>query len=238
MGFLYEVAEGLGWVFTTALVSLGFLATCTIAERVYAIYFKMNGNCAKLMEKVQGYIIDNNVEQALNICNDKRHSAINQVFKAALLNADRPLEEIQDHVEVASMNVIPKLQNRISYIFTFANVATLVGLLGTIVGLVATFNSLGAADPSQKQALLSAGIATAMYSTAAGLVIAIPCMLMYGLIFNKINNMIDEIDHYSSRLLMLLRTGSEFFESFSSEAKITTEQEILAGDDHEDIDAA
>jgi biopolymer transport protein ExbB/TolQ len=224
MDFLTKFIDGLD-IFLWPLVALAIAATWVVFERFYALLFKYNGNCSKLMEKVQSYIIDNNIEQALNLCNSKKNAAINQVFKAALLNADRPIDEIQDHVEVASMSVVPKLQHRVTYIFTIANVATLIGLLGTIYGLVFTFDSIGAADASQKQALLSFGIASALYSTAAGLLIAIPCMLFYGYFFNRINTMIDEIDHYSSRLVMLLRTGSEFFENFDAEAMVTTRRD-------------
>lgn len=222
---LSSFMEGLG-AFQVPLFLMAFLATCVILERFYSILFKYNGNPSKLLQRVQGYIIDNNIEMALNLCNSNKTSAINQVFKAALLNADRPIEEIQDHVDVATMNVVPKLQNRVTFIFTFANVATLIGLLGTIFGLVQTFESLEVIDASQKQAALSGGISKAMYTTAAGLMIAIPCMLSYGYLFNRINAMIDEIDHYSSRLVMLLRTGSEFFEQFSTEGIVTTEKEI------------
>lgn len=223
--FIHKFFEGLG-PFKWPLFMLAIAATMSIAERMYSILFKYNGNCAKLLEKVQALVIDNNIEQALNLCNNKKHAAINQVFKAALLNADRPIEEINDHVEVATMNVVPKLQNRVTFIFTFANVATLVGLLGTIFGLVTTFESIGAVDPSQQKSLLAAGISKAMFTTAGGLMIAIPCMLAYGYLFNRINSMIDEIEHFSSRLLMLLRTGSEYFENFNAGDTVTTQKEV------------
>ncbi|OFZ21853.1 MAG: hypothetical protein A2202_00305 [Bdellovibrionales bacterium RIFOXYA1_FULL_36_14] len=214
-----------GGIFMYPIAVMLVFGTIIMAERLYMILFCYSANSSKLMQKVQEHIVDNNIEKAVNLCNSKKHAALYQVFKAALLNADRPAEELQDHVEVATMEVVPKLQNRVSYLFTVANVATLLGLLGTIVGLIQTFEAVGAVDASQKQQLLSVGISTAMNTTAFGLVVAIPCMLTYGYLFNKINAMVDEIDHYSSRLVMLLKTGRVYFDNFSNQELVTTQQD-------------
>lgn len=203
--FMYPIA---------LLLILGFII---IVERTYTILFVYKADGAKLMQKIQRLILDNNIDEAVKLCNSKKHAAIYQVFKAAMVSSDRPIEEIQDHIEVANMAVIPKLQERMPYLSTIANVATLLGLLGTIIGLIQTFEAVGAVEGSQKQLLLSAGISTAMNTTAFGLIVAIPCSLTYGFLLNKINTIIDEIEHYSGRLLILLRTGSQYFEVGSNE---------------------
>lgn len=213
-----------GGFFMYPIALLFIVSSVIIVERLYMILIKYSADATALMEKVQGYILDNNIDEAVKLCNSKKDAAIYQVFKAAILNASRPFEEIQDHIEVATMAVIPKFQNRVPYLFTIANVATLLGLLGTIVGLIQTFEAVGSVDAAEKQSLLSAGIATAMNTTAFGLIVAIPCMLCYGYLYNRINSIVDDIDYYSGRLLMLLRTGSEYFEHFSSESSMTTQQ--------------
>ena len=213
-----------GGFFMYPIAVLLCLGTFFIVERLYMILFVYESNAAGLMQKVQRLILDNNIDEAIKLCNSKKRAAIYQVFKAALVNADRPFDQIQDHVEVASLSVIPKLQKRMPYLFTIANVATLVGLLGTIVGLIKTFEAVGAVEGSQKQLLLSAGISTAMNTTAFGLIVAVPCMFCYGFLFNRINTLVDDIDHFSARLLMLLRTGGQYFDNFSSEGFVTTEQ--------------
>lgn len=205
--FMYPIA---------LLLILGFLI---IIERTYAILFLYKADGSKLMQRIQRLILDNNIDEAVKVCNSKKKAAIYQVFKAAMVSSDRPIEEIQDHIEVANMAVIPKLQERMPYLSTIANVATLLGLLGTIIGLIKTFEAVGAVEGSQKQLLLSAGISTAMNTTAFGLIVAIPCSLAYGFLLNKINTIIDEIEHYSGRLLILLRTGSQYFESEMPEAE-------------------
>lgn len=203
--------DGGGFMYPIAI--LLFFGVIIIIERSYSILFVYKADGGQLMQKIQRLLLDNNIDEAVKLCNSKKNAAIYRVFKAAMVSSDRPIEEIQDHIEVANMAVIPKLQNRMPYLSTIANVATLVGLLGTIIGLVKTFEAVGAVEGSQKQLLLSAGISTAMNTTAFGLIVAIPCSLAYGFLYNKINNIIDEVDHYSGRLLILLRTGSQYFES-------------------------
>ncbi len=223
MEFAIKFFQG-GGLFMYPIAIMLVLGTIIIVERIYMIVFRYTGNCQGLMHKIQEQIVDNNIGEALNICNGQKDTAIGTIFRAALLNADRPADELQDHIEVATLAVVPKLQNRVPYLFTIANVATLMGLLGTIVGLIGTFEAVGAVDASQKQQLLSAGISTAMSTTAFGLVVAIPCMLAYGYLYNRINSMVDEIEHYTSRLLILLRTGSDYFDQFNPEEVVSTKQ--------------
>lgn len=209
------------------ILILFIIGTSIIIERLYMILFVYEENAAGLMQKVQRLILENNLEEAVKLTNRKKQAAIYQVFKAALMNADRPAEEIRDHIEVAMLSVVPKLHRRMPYLFTISNVATLLGLLGTISGLIKTFASIGAVNASEKQALLAGGISEAMSATAFGLVVAIPTMFVYGFLFNRINSIIDDCEYYSARLLMLLRTGSEYFDHFSSDALLSTEQTPL-----------
>lgn len=195
-----------------------------MAERLYRILFVYNFDGPKLMQSVQRLVLENNIEEAVKICNAKKNSALHHIFKTALMNAQGSFDEVQDHVEVAKLAVMPRLQERMAYLFTIANVSTLMGLLGTVVGLIATFHAVGAVEGSQKQLLLSSGISTAMNTTAFGLVVAVPCMLVYGYLYNRINTLVDNIEHYTAQLLVLLRTGSEYFDQFDGEQAVTTQQ--------------
>lgn len=212
---------------TSVIALLFFTGLVIIFERLYKILFLYTADSGKLMQQVQKCIMDNNLDEAVKICNSNKYAAVYQVFKAAIMNADRPIEEIQEHVEVANSKVLPELQMRVSYLYTIANVATLLGLLGTIYGLVTTFDSMAAEGLSgqEKQDMLGAGVSTALGTTAAGLLCAIPCMLTYGFLFNRINMIVDDIEHYVARLMTLLKTGSEYFDRFSPEDIVTTEQD-------------
>jgi len=220
----FQDGDTLDVIVMGSILAMLFVAIAIILERVYMILFVYESNGAALMQRIQRLVLDNNLDEAVKLCNSRKQAVLYQVFKAALVNAHRPFEEVQDHVEVAKLAVIPKLQRRMPYLFTMGNVATLLGLLGTVIGLVRTFSGVGALEASQKQALLSSGISTALNATAFGLMVAVPCMLAYGFLFNRINGIIDEIEHYSARLLMLLKTGAEYFENFTPTSGKTTEK--------------
>lgn len=200
---------------------LGYVA---MAERMYAILFMYNSNGAELMARVRRCIMDNNIDEAIKTCNARKHGLLERIFKSALVHADRPFDEIEDHVQVSILAGTSRLQHRMPYLFTIANVATLLGLLGTIVGLIATFTAVGAVEASQKQVLLSQGISTALNTTAFGLIAAIPCMLVYGFLLNRINHLADQSQHYTGELLILLRTGKAYFDEFDQSADLTTNQ--------------
>jgi len=223
MGWLWTAFENGGFFMIPIAVML-IAGTVVIVERFYQLLYVQQSDGPELMKQVQKLLMDNNLEGAVRICSAKPEAAINQVFKAGLINSDRPPQEIQEYMEVASLGVLPQLQKRMPYLFTIANVATLLGLLGTIIGLIKTFEAVGAVEGSQKQVLLSAGISTAMNTTAFGLIVAIPCMLAYGFLSNRITHIIDDIEYFSSKLLILLRTGSEFFDRYQDQEFFSTEQ--------------
>lgn len=220
----FQSGNGFDLVLMWSLTILFFMSLTIIADRLYMILFRYKANASALMQKVQRLILDNNIEEAIKICDKKKHAIIYQVFKAALVNANRPFDEIQDHVEVAKLGAIPKLQARMAYLFTIGNVSTLLGLLGTVFGLVVSFAGAKSMEASQKQIMLTQGISTALTATFFGLLVAIPCMFFYGYFYNKANSIVDEVEHYSARLLMLLRTGSEYFDKFNPDHVVTTAQ--------------
>ncbi len=107
-------------------------------------------------------------------------------------NAQR--ESIEAAMEEGVMEVTPELEERTHYLATLANVATLLGLLGTIIGLIQAFTAVAAADPAEKANLLSGSISVAMNTTAFGLVVAIPLLLMHSLLATRTTKLVDTIE--------------------------------------------
>lgn len=102
--------------------------------------------------------------------------------------------DVQLAMEEGMMEILPKLEARTNYIATFANVATLLGLLGTIFGLIKAFSAVASADPAQKADLLSASISVAMNTTAFGLIAAIPLLLLYSFLQAKTSRIVDSLE--------------------------------------------
>ncbi|HCP47122.1 MAG TPA: MotA/TolQ/ExbB proton channel family protein [Deltaproteobacteria bacterium] len=189
-------------MYVILLVSV--IAAATVIERAYMVLFRYNLNGAAFMAQVQKLIMANNIDRAIKLCNAESNAALTRVLKAGLTRANRSAMEIQNAVDEATLEIIPQMQKRTAYLSMWANVATLTGLLGTISGLVQAFKAVGAAAAADKQEMLAKGISVAMYTTAYGLVVAIPVMICHSFISNRTVGLVDDIDQYSVKLINLL----------------------------------
>jgi biopolymer transport protein ExbB/TolQ len=132
--------------------------------------------------------------------------ALAQVVKAGLDQVNFGAERIRNSIDEAMLKIIPDLEKRTGYLAVIGNVATLLGLLGTVYGLIMSFAAVGrpGIDAAQKSELLAAGIATAMNSTFCGLSVAITAIMIYALMKSKTQKIIDEIDEHSLRIVNAL----------------------------------
>jgi biopolymer transport protein ExbB/TolQ len=127
------------------------------------------------------------------------------VLKAGLTRAKDSTTDIQNAVDEATLEVLPKLEARSLYLPTLANLSTLIGLFGTIVGLITAFRASGDnVDAAMRQQFLQKAIAIAMHTTALGIFVAIPVLLVHSVLQSKINSIISDIDQYSVKLINLL----------------------------------
>jgi len=118
-------------------------------------------------------------------------------------------EDIQEDVDEAAIKEMPRMTQRLNYLSLFANIGTLLGLLGTIVGLQDMFRSLAAVEAEKKAAMLASGISQAMNATAFGLIVAIPCMVMYTTLYNKQQQITKDLDEALVRLLNYFKKKKE-----------------------------
>ncbi|KZX73540.1 flagellar motor protein MotA [Alcanivorax sp. HI0013] len=117
-------------------------------------------------------------------------------------------DDIELAMEEGLMEIIPRLEARTPYIGTFANIATLLGLLGTILGLISAFTAVASADPAQKADLLSASISVAMNTTAFGLIAAIPMLLAFAFINALAGKLVDSMEMASVKFVNVFRQVS------------------------------
>lgn len=118
--------------------------------------------------------------------------------------ANKKREQIESAMEEGMMEALPDLEQRTHYLATFANIATLLGLLGTIVGLIQAFTAVAAADPAEKADLLSASISVAMNTTAFGLLAAIPLLLLHSYLVTKTARLVDNLEMAAVKCLNLM----------------------------------
>jgi len=119
-------------------------------------------------------------------------------------NANAARDGIESAMEEGMMEVMPELEQRTHYLATFANIATLLGLLGTIIGLIQAFTAVAGADPAEKADLLSASISVAMNTTAFGLIAAIPLILIHSYLVTKTARLVDNIEMAAVKCLNLI----------------------------------
>ena len=194
--------EGGGWMYIILVVSI--IGIGIIVERFIFLFFKYNINATAFMAQIQKLVMANNIDRAIKLCNAAPNAALPKVIKAGLTRANKGEVEIQNAVEEATLEVIPHIQKRTPALQGVANVATLLGLLGTIIGLIEAFAALEFAKPDDRQKVLSRGIALAMNTTAFGLIVAIPCIFSHMILSGVTKRIIDEIDQYSVKLQNLL----------------------------------
>jgi biopolymer transport protein ExbB len=122
-------------------------------------------------------------------------------YGLARVQSARRRDDIEKAMEESMMEVVPRLEKRTHYIATFANLATLLGLLGTVMGLIRAFAAVATIDPAQKANLLSASISVAMNCTAFGLMTAVPLLLIHAVLQTKTTELIDSLEMASVKFL-------------------------------------
>jgi biopolymer transport protein ExbB/TolQ len=177
-----------------------------IVER--AIYFLGRGhlNAKAFLENLRKLLSANNVDRAKKLC-DATQAPVARVAKAALNRVHRGEAAVAQAMEETMTDTLPEVKTRIGALWSMANICTLVGLLGTITGLIATFAAIANVDPSQKQAKLSEGIAEAMYNTAFGLGIALICMVAHLLLSGAMKKVVSDLEAFTLRFENLLAEG-------------------------------
>lgn len=176
-----------------------------VIERVLYLQITKNRN-KKVWDQVYPLISKGQFRQALDSVKDS-NTGIARVVAYGLERAkiSRRHDDIELAMEEGLMEVLPRLETRTSYISTLANIATLLGLLGTIIGLIQAFTAVANADPAEKADLLSASISVAMNTTAFGLIAAIPLILSFSFISSMTNKVVDSMEMASVKFLNAFR---------------------------------
>lgn len=200
------MSEGGFWMYIILAASI--IGIGIIIERFIFLFFKYNINATAFMAQIQKLVMANSIDKAIKLCNAAPSAALARVIKAGLTRANKGPEEIQNAVEEASLEVVPYIQKRTNTLQAVANIATLMGLLGTIIGMIGAFKSLADVSPDKRQEALGKNISLAMHTTAFGLIVAIPCMIFHVLLSGVTKKIIDEIDLYSVKLENLLISRS------------------------------
>jgi len=200
---LMAVAKS-GGIFVYLILFIMVFGVAIVIERILFINrSKINGTA--LLTTVREALKADNREQALAACSASK-APLSLVFARGLTEVVPPVrkEAVQGAIDEALLEVLPQIEKRIDYLPTLANIANLLGLLGTILGLIKSFQAISVADPAQKGALLAQGISTAMYATAFGLMVAIPLMFFYTILQSQTNQLLNHLEEFSFKFVKIV----------------------------------
>ncbi len=180
----------------------------------------------RLWGEVLPMLADSDFDSARELVNDDR-STIAQMLSMGLARqgAVRRRDDIEIAMEESMMEIIPQLEKRTPYVGLLSNIATLLGLLGTIMGLIAAFTAVAEANPAEKADMLSASISTAMNTTAFGLMVAIPLLLFHAKLTSTTGQIVDSLEMASVKALNIISNTSV------RKSKETQETEVTAATD-------
>jgi biopolymer transport protein ExbB/TolQ len=195
-----------GGVFAYLLIALGVFALAVAIERFWVLNFRYSINGKEFWKEIRTRILGGQVEDAIKLCDN---APLPQIVKSGLVEAAKASPRVKEAMDETSLEVIPRIEKRTHYLSMAANVAVLVGLLGTVRGIILAFAAVSNVDPALRAEQLANGIALALNATFMGLAIAIPSLLAYSFLQSKATKLIDEIDEYSLKTFHLLRTRRE-----------------------------
>jgi biopolymer transport protein ExbB len=223
MSWLSDVFQHGGPFF---IVNTFFLAVVIglIVER--SIYFLGRGhlNAKAFLEQLRKLLSANNVDRAKKLC-DATTAPVARVAKAGLNRLHRGEAAVAQAMEETMTDTLPEVKTRIGALWSLANIVTLIGLLGTITGLIHTFASIGNANPADRQKQLADGISEAMYNTAFGLTIALICMVAHLVLSGAMKKVVADLEAFSLRFENLLADGGAAAQSRAPGAPTDDEHE-------------
>jgi biopolymer transport protein ExbB len=207
---MFTVLES-GGVFMYVILGVSLIALALFCERSSLLYLRLKLNMDRAFKRIMMPLERANYRGALEECTRIESHPLGRILKAGLLKSDRKDKDIERAMEEKILAEIPKIKARINFLTLFANISTLLGLLGTIMGLITAFKSVSSATEAMKQEILAQGISMAMLTTAAGLVVAIPCLVGFYMLTNRTDFFIDQFEEkalsLANTLSMLKRDG-------------------------------
>lgn len=187
------------------IIAIVFAFGLAIALERYLYLTVAKRNNRSMMSKVMPFLQRGDYKQAYSVASKSNH-AVSRMLSQGLsrYKSASNRDDIETAMEESMMEVIPRLEKRTHYLATLANIATLLGLLGTILGLIKAFTAVANVDPALKASILSNSISIAMNTTALGLMAAIPLLLIHTVLQTKTTEIVDSLEMATVKFINLM----------------------------------
>lgn len=193
------LAEGGIWMWPIMLAQI--VSFALIGERIVALYMRRSGNLKLRVRQFEEEIKKGNLDKIVartSSSSDALQMIVRTGAQSVMQGSGK--EEIQLKMDELVLEESSRIEKRIGFLATIANVATLMGLLATIMGLIQSFTSISAANGAEKAKILSDGISEAMNGTAYGLVVAVPALVAYAVLQSRANSLNEDLNKAALRL--------------------------------------
>jgi len=178
-----------------------------IVDRLIFFLGRSSVNAKAFLEQIRKLVMANNVDRAIKLCSATT-APVAQVAKSGLQRMHKGEIAIAQSIEETLVDVTPLLKKRIQILWSLANIAVLIGLLGTVLGLITAFAAVAAAKPEEKTAMLSRGISEALNNTAMGLGIAVTCIIAHAVLSAFSKKQVADLETVSLKLENLLAVSA------------------------------
>lgn len=190
-----------GGPFMFVILAFGLATLAFIIERYYSLYLKLKPIPAAWVSGVREALMRGEFAQAEKLAGQSQNPLSPILIKGCqVMQRGGSEEEVQARMDEELSKGIHKIDRRTAFLSMYGNVATLVGLLGTIVGMIHSFAAVAAANPMDRATLLSRGIAEAMNCTAFGLIVAVPALVAYAIYQNKTDHLVNDLTQATSEI--------------------------------------
>ncbi len=191
-----------GGVIMWIIISLSVVAAVIIIERLL-FFRKIRLDEEKMINRLKSTLQKSHFDEALSIC-ENNPSPITNLMRVGIEHRSYPSETIKQTILDAANLEIPSMEKHLPALGTITHIAPLLGLLGTVTGNISAFGVLGRLGSVGDPGLLAKGIAEALLTTAAGLIVAIPAIIFYNYLVNKVNHIIIRLENRVNELVLLL----------------------------------
>src|ERR1043165_4614004 len=183
---------------------LGASATALVVviQRVLH-YHRAQINSMEFLNGVRNVLRRENVVEALSIC-DATPGPVARLVKVAVLNRERGREGVREAIEEAGLMEVPRLEEKLNVLATLAQIAPLLGLLGTVLGFIKIFSALQLAGAHAHMEQLAGGVWQALISTAGGIAVAIPCYAGYNYLVGRVNSIVLDMEKAASEIVSIV----------------------------------
>lgn len=197
---LFRDGGSLMWVNLFVLI----FALAVVSERLFVLLFRLRINDKAFITAVEKLVMAGNFDRAVKLCTTQEGAAVPRVVRAALVNARLGGAGVAASIDESMTEVVPQVTRRAGILWGIANLATLIGLVGTVWGLIESFAAVALVSPDQKSVKLTEGIAHAMANTFFGLAIAVTCVFFHMFLSVLVKNVMDGLEHSAIRIENIL----------------------------------